>query len=307
MPKVYLCAYHSNLHKAKLHSDPAHVVAQAYAMAIRRSDVWPYDFGDDPSFFSATHLNGPVTWGVCRGDIRNKLASGDVVVFFAYDDLSDHTVYKLSAIVTVQRVVSENQLFLEPKLARFKNYLNLLVIPTSDRAGWQHMEPCFPKAGHDDWLWRLADRSTFNSGDFGKRAKKIKAIKDGQRFNGKYYRFGPNYAIFSNKKAETHVLPHPQVVAEHWGGDSEIWKNSLFSKGVRKRTLDKGITCDMEERGLRLPKAYPHCPPPSWEMSPKALTAWRAKFISFVQQQARSSTNRKVLATTGVRQRRGPC
>ena len=44
-----------------------------------------YDWGDDPSFFSAKYMLSDVnraTWGVCRRDVRADLEKGDVVVFF---------------------------------------------------------------------------------------------------------------------------------------------------------------------------------------------------------------------------------
>jgi hypothetical protein len=44
---------------------------------------FPFDVGDDPSFFSAQHLDGPVTWGVCRADVRHAISPGDWAVFFA--------------------------------------------------------------------------------------------------------------------------------------------------------------------------------------------------------------------------------
>src|SRR5215217_9073404 len=43
-----------------------------------------YDWGDDPSFYSAMELLDDVrkaTWGVCRRDIRSLLKKGDYVVF----------------------------------------------------------------------------------------------------------------------------------------------------------------------------------------------------------------------------------
>lgn len=49
-----------------------------------KAGKWPYDVGDDPSFFSAKRLRGPVTWGVCRQDVRNQLTfdtEGQLVQF----------------------------------------------------------------------------------------------------------------------------------------------------------------------------------------------------------------------------------
>lgn len=48
-----------------------------------RADCF-YDWGDDPSFFSAVDILGDVrrtTWGVRRRDVRSWLSTGDYVVF----------------------------------------------------------------------------------------------------------------------------------------------------------------------------------------------------------------------------------
>ena len=53
---------------------------------------WPYDGGDDPSFFCwRRHKNqgGKLSWGVCRPDVRGAVQPGDVVVM---DNLSAHKV-----------------------------------------------------------------------------------------------------------------------------------------------------------------------------------------------------------------------
>ena len=44
-----------------------------------------YDWGDDPSFFSAEYHQGDAAfagWGVCRPNVRKQLHRGSVVVFF---------------------------------------------------------------------------------------------------------------------------------------------------------------------------------------------------------------------------------
>jgi hypothetical protein len=44
-----------------------------------------FDWGDDPSFFSAIAAFGDArlaSWGVCRPDVREDLRIGDVVAFF---------------------------------------------------------------------------------------------------------------------------------------------------------------------------------------------------------------------------------
>src|SRR5208283_2890573 len=43
---------------------------------------WPYDNGDDPSFYQARQGN-PLTWGVCRQNVRNAIQPKDIVVFIS--------------------------------------------------------------------------------------------------------------------------------------------------------------------------------------------------------------------------------
>jgi hypothetical protein len=43
---------------------------------------WPYDIGDDPSFYAMRKSGGQLSWGICRQDVRNSLCPGDIVAFF---------------------------------------------------------------------------------------------------------------------------------------------------------------------------------------------------------------------------------
>ena len=65
---VYLFAYHSETrNNFKECSGQFEVVERAI-----EADPWPYDNGDDPSFYIAKH-GGRLTLGVCRQDSRNPL------------------------------------------------------------------------------------------------------------------------------------------------------------------------------------------------------------------------------------------
>jgi hypothetical protein len=55
---------------------------------------WPYDNGDDPSFYVARR-GGLLTWGVCRQDVRNSIEPGSIVVFFAYTSKDGAVYYRL--------------------------------------------------------------------------------------------------------------------------------------------------------------------------------------------------------------------
>ncbi len=268
-----------------------HPVAKAYADACSAANAWPYDYGDDPSFFSAQYLRGPVTWGVCRGDIRTRIAEGDVVIFVAFEDLESGTTYKLTAIATVEKKITENSIFSDPKHKRFRQYLNLLTRPTE--SGWKREEPCFAVAGHPNWLWRMADRATLKSKDF-KGSSRVE-IRSNQFFGGKPYRFGANYIVFSMHPEKTYIVKTPRAVAHHDLQDqTEIWYRDSFSAGVFERTLQTAVKHGMRKRGLRLPKAYPHTPPATWVIPEPDVEAWRSEFIAFLKSAPKQHTgNRK--------------
>src|SRR5579872_7330550 len=80
MPKLWVAVYHSREPEEPPHS--ATVTAAAFHTGAR-SGTFPYDAGDDPAFFSARFHDGPVTWGVCRHDVRSAIEPGDWVVFFS--------------------------------------------------------------------------------------------------------------------------------------------------------------------------------------------------------------------------------
>jgi hypothetical protein len=288
MPIIRICPYHSNLHKSPIRVRLDHPVAKAYADACSSTNPWPYDYGDDPSFFSAQYLGGPITWGVCRGDIRSRIAEGDVVIFVAFEDLESGTTYRLTAIATVEKKISENSIFLDPQYKRFQQYLNLLTRPTE--TGWKREEPCFAVAGHPtDWLWRMADRTNLKSKDF--KGSSRREIRSNQLFGGKPYQFGANYIVFSMHPEKTYVVHAPPFIAHHEADHArETWHRDAFSAGVFDRTLKVAVEHGMPSRGLRLPKAYPHTPPATWDTLETEVAAWRSEFITFLKSAPKQST-----------------
>ena len=81
------------------------------------SGEWPYDSGDDPSFHAARQRH-PLTWGVCRQNVRNSrhMQPGAIVVFFAYTQCGSTVFYRLTAIATVKNVVNRCALFKDEDL-----------------------------------------------------------------------------------------------------------------------------------------------------------------------------------------------
>src|SRR4051812_4357772 len=88
------------------------------------NDGWPFDFGDDPSFDASRRLSGPLTWGVCRPDVRNALRVGDGVVYFAADRLPSRTPsrYQFVGFATVEQRVSQTDIWKRRRLALFRKY-----------------------------------------------------------------------------------------------------------------------------------------------------------------------------------------
>jgi hypothetical protein len=85
MPEVFVAAYKSPATRAKVPADAPEIALQFYAVAA--NDNFPFDVADDPSFFSARQRQGPVTWGVCRADVRRLILPGDWMVFFCSSPL----------------------------------------------------------------------------------------------------------------------------------------------------------------------------------------------------------------------------
>lgn len=79
MPHLYTATYLATQPPQPHTVDP---VATSF-FAARTANGFPYDGADDPAFFCAQYFVQPVTWGVCRSDVRNNLDDGDVVGFFS--------------------------------------------------------------------------------------------------------------------------------------------------------------------------------------------------------------------------------
>ena len=285
-PKLYLAPYHSNLHKERIEASAnASDVLRAYVSAIKEENAWPFDTGDDPSFFSSWYFDANLTWGVCRGDLRNEIVEDCVVVFFAFTDFEDRTQYRLSAFATVDASVKQTDIFENEELLTYREYLNLLTSPGDSTDEWRWLEPCFPDVKHPNWLWRLADRSIFRGEDLDKYEDAAR-IRANQVINGQRYQFGKNYVIFSKEATKTYVIDDPPVVAEWFKGRGcqESWRPDGLSKGVFERTVGVINRHGSKNRGLRTAGTYPHCPAARCEMDQHVVESWRTDFTSLLRQ-----------------------
>jgi hypothetical protein len=220
-------------------------MAAAFYAAAHPGSGFPYDAGDDPSFFSAAHYRGPITWGVCRRDLRCSIRKNDGVIFFAAQkDPQDNETIRYRFVAAL-RVADKMQHISVCRHPTFSHYLNLLVRPKD--LGWEHHEPV---AKHNDWLWRLSCRtSSLRRKDYIDAGH---SHTPGQSLmiDGQSLPTASNYVVFSTSSAI--IAPDPPLVARYCKGEPhESWQNDETSTEVRRLTLrnsDRHLrTCNRQQ------------------------------------------------------------
>ncbi len=245
--------------------------AQTYAAVYLRDSAaeWPADIGDDPSFAWSHDKSGPLTWGVCRPDVRNPIVKDGVVVFFAADSIASRKParYVWVGFATVERKVSQVDLFQQTDLASLRQYPNLLIRPICSGV-FQHFEPelarrCNRPQHHDDWLWRLVDpRSTsLKKADFDQVHASHHYDPGSACIKGTRIHVAPNYVIFAGDRSLTWIAEEPPLVAEAaTNGKPETWRandplakelHDLLFRGVSRTTL-RTTNRQMSHRHVRL-------------------------------------------------------
>jgi hypothetical protein len=202
-------------------------------------DPWPLDHGDDPSFGSSQRRRGPLTWGVCRPDVRRAARPGDLLIFFAADRLRqvrpDAARYQFVGFATVNKCVRQTDFWTVKSLKAFRWYDNLLV--RSDGGRLVHFEPALPgELWHGDWLRRLASNpKAFSRAEF-EDAERTKHLP--HRINGRRYEVGANYIVFGREPSETFILTDPPVIATvKENGLTETWEKTRFAVALRRIVL----------------------------------------------------------------------
>ncbi len=209
-------------------------------------DEWPYDVGDDPSFFcwkNYRHKSGRLAWGVCRPDVRKAVLQGDVVVFFTYlrrTMTQDWTKgkYLFVGYATVQEKVSPGSIWTEPSLEVYQSYLNHLIAPDDVQSGvYVHREPV-PTQNHENWLWRVAERDGHLKESFNELHRSNHFAPETSQVNGRQVRFGNNYVLFEPEVPKTYILQNPIPVARFQAaGQIESWFDSETAEMIRSKTI----------------------------------------------------------------------
>ena len=275
---IYLVCYHS---------EPGHMQGSegqcaAVEAAIEKRE-WPYDNGDDPSFYVARKCGGRLTWGVCRQDLRNAIRTGSIVVFLSFDPSVRPIPYRLSAVATVEQKLNRRAAYLHPQL-RGKPYINTLIRPVN--GGWRHEETDRPDwARHHDWLWRLADHRGITQRQFDQVYGSIYNrgfLSNAQLRNG--LRFASNYILFSDAATETYICPRPPFVAMAGTGKHEKWSNLVLEAltvGTAARYLTSGRDYLRTSNSGR-PHRQIH-----FEMPAEKAKEWRRQLIAALKQESR--------------------
>jgi hypothetical protein len=274
---IYLAPFHSSFEGYE--SGECRSTYKPLSDALDRNE-WPYDTGDDPSFFSAKRLHGKLTWGICRQQVRNALNLGDIVVFFSFRKRSSNSVieYSMCAVATVARKVRQTEIWTDRTLDVYRHYLNLLIRPVGD-GRWEHFEPGLPRAHwHSDWVWRITNHTGFRKPAFGSLDNST-TISGTPKIEGHVIEITPNYVIFSGKQYETYIVDSPPVVATcEKPGTVEEWNLRSPSPAIKRLTAD--FSAKNGGRGtLRTKNLQRAHPCDSWVMTPHDAAKWRKELI----------------------------
>jgi hypothetical protein len=284
MTRIYFAPFHAAMAESSASSCGSTVASFKKAVKLQN---WPYDAGDDPSFYAKHKFGGQLTWGICRQDVRNQLSPDDVVVFFSYRKFEDtgDSEYRLCALATVERTVSQIDLWQDKSLKSFTKYFNLLIRPSRSKAGvWEHSEPILegPRL-HHDWLWRIADHRGLRKKDF-KKIEKTDRVEPGATIRRHSLIVAPNYVLFSADPKQSYILPKPPVVAWHSKGKAaEEWSSDRFSQAVRQITLHAAAQANGRKRSLRIrnsQRAHRHI---VFELPRAGALRWRGEFLNLIR------------------------
>lgn len=286
MPRVFLAPYESPVLGAREDGSCAKPFSRLHTVMLKR--LWPYDYGDDPAFFSREHHRANLTWGVCRPDVRTQCERDDVVVFFSFTNTGTGTDYHLCAVATVESKITHSDIFNNPRFEVFRKYLNLLVRPShKSRSLWIHYEPGAPrKKWHNkDWVGRLTKYREYAKRDLEQVAK-LPNIRVGSCIGRKPFQFGHNYVIFSQDPSLTAFIVSPPKVAHARPYEAERWCKDRFSRMIFEKTVGIAHAHGIR-RSLRIENKAQHAHSPSarWNDTAESVSIWRASFLELLRRE----------------------
>lgn len=223
---LYFLCYHSQKPLSLVGSERQFLVVES---AIKKG-IWPYDNGDDPSFFVAKQ-GGPLTWGICRQEVRHSIPVGSIVAFFSFTPMqSGRILYRLCAVTTVVSKQDVRAVHRDKRFAGFRGlYINALIRPAKN--GWRYDESDRAEPlRHRDWLWRIADHKGLTSKRFEKNYEQV--YREGWISNDLLehggLRLAENYILFSTAAEDSYICKNPPEVAVAFKGEHEAWSNRLL-------------------------------------------------------------------------------
>jgi hypothetical protein len=225
MTAIYLVCFHSEKPKS---FDGAKGQFLKVETSISKGE-WPYDNGDDPSFYVARQ-GGQLTWGVCRQDLRNAIKKDSIVVFFSFTPLTHNEIlYRLCAVATVDDKIDHRAIHYDRRLRRFKHlYINSLITP--ENGVWHYDENDRRESQrHKDWVWRIADHQNFKKEAFIEKYQKT--YPEGWFLDSAVVSselpLASNYIVFSAQPDRTFISQDPPevAIAEKGKGENEKWSD----------------------------------------------------------------------------------
>jgi hypothetical protein len=219
--------------------------------------------------------------------VSKKSGAVHIVVFFSFREFKEtgDCEYRLCALATVDRRVSQSDIWQDNSLKTYRKYFNLLIRPSVSRQGaWEHFEPTLDGSRlHHDWLWRMAEHQGFRKKDF-KKLQKTDRLLAGATIRGRSVVIAKNYLLFSSDPAEGHILAKPPVIAWHSKGKpAEEWNQDKFSQAVRRLTLDVAERANERRRSLRIrnsQRAHRHI---VFGLPQLEAQQWRAEFLDLIR------------------------
>jgi hypothetical protein len=217
---------------------------------------------------------GPLTWGVCRQDVRTAIRAGSIVVFFSYSKTGTVYRYRMSAVATVGEKLNRYEIFDDPRFVPHADkYLNLLIRP--DLNGWKYDERDRHRSHrHPDWLWRIADHGRLSREQFCTRHQRV---REAGGFAGCAIPMARNYVVFSSMSDETYLSPNPPDVAIAERGEREVWVNA----SLKHLTIDRAAQLHNANRRHLRSRGFGYSHPElRFEMGADEAGDWRRSVIA---------------------------